>query len=87
MTPFGVYIHVPFCTKRCDYCAFATWTDRSNLIDPYLVALATDVERAVAAGMPAVTSVFFGGGTPSLVPAGALDAACCRRCRWRRAPK
>jgi len=65
-------VHVPFCARRCDYCAFATWTDRSHLIDPYLAAVVTDVERAVAAGMPAVTSVFFGGGTPSLVPASGL---------------
>ena len=65
-------MHVPFCARRCDYCAFATWTDRSHLIDPYLAAVVTDVERAVAAGMPAVTSVFFGGGTPSLVPAEGL---------------
>jgi oxygen-independent coproporphyrinogen-3 oxidase len=65
-------VHVPFCARRCDYCAFATWTDRSHLIDPYLAAVVTDVERAVAAGMPAVTSVFFGGGTPSLVPAEGL---------------
>jgi oxygen-independent coproporphyrinogen-3 oxidase len=65
-------VHVPFCARRCDYCAFATWTDRSSLIDPYLATVVTDVERAVAAGMPAVTSVFFGGGTPSLVPAAGL---------------
>jgi oxygen-independent coproporphyrinogen-3 oxidase len=65
-------VHIPFCARRCDYCAFATWTDRSNLIDPYLAAVVADVERAVAAGMPAVTSVFFGGGTPSLVPAAGL---------------
>ncbi len=69
---FGVYIHIPFCAARCDYCAFATWTDRHHLTEPYLAALATDIERAVAAGMPAATSVFVGGGTPSMVPGSAL---------------
>jgi putative oxygen-independent coproporphyrinogen III oxidase len=69
---FGVYVHIPFCAKRCDYCAFATWTDRMNLADAYLDACVTDLDRAVAAGVPAATSVFFGGGTPSLVPADAL---------------
>jgi putative oxygen-independent coproporphyrinogen III oxidase len=58
---------VPFCAARCDYCAFATWTDRHHLQHAYLDACRTDVERAVAAGMPAATSVFVGGGTPSLV--------------------
>ncbi|MEY2554248.1 MAG: hypothetical protein QOC57_2108 [Ilumatobacteraceae bacterium] len=64
--PFGVYLHIPFCRHRCDYCAFATWTDRDHLIDDYLDALRGDIERAE---LPAVTSVFIGGGTPTRVPA------------------
>ena len=36
--PFGVYVHVPFCSARCDYCAFATWTDRHHLQSAYLDA-------------------------------------------------
>ena len=72
LTPFGYYVHVPFCARRCDYCAFATWTDRADRIDDYLRACRTDIERHVAAGAPPATSVFFGGGTPSLVPAAAL---------------
>ena len=71
---FGVYLHVPFCAARCDYCSFATWTDRHHLTEPYLAACRTDLERHVAAAMPAATSVFVGGGTPSLVPAAALAA-------------
>jgi putative oxygen-independent coproporphyrinogen III oxidase len=59
---------VPFCAARCDYCAFATWTDRHHLQGAYLDACRMDVERAVAAGMPTATSIFVGGGTPSLVP-------------------
>jgi oxygen-independent coproporphyrinogen-3 oxidase len=62
--PFGVYVHIPFCTSRCDYCAFATWTDRHHLQHQYLDALRSDIERA---GLPPVTSVFVGGGTPTLV--------------------
>ena len=71
---FGVYVHIPFCAKRCDYCAFATWTDRGHLVDGYLEAVRVEAGRAVHAGMPAASSVFFGGGTPSLVPAAALMA-------------
>ena len=58
---------MPFCAARCDYCAFATWTDRHHLQSTYLEACRRDVERAVAAGMPPATSVFVGGGTPSMV--------------------
>jgi len=66
---FGVYVHIPFCARRCDYCAFATWTDRAHLVDEYLDACRVDVARH---DVPAATSVFFGGGTPSLVPAPGL---------------
>ena len=65
---------MPFCAARCDYCAFATWTDRHHLTSPYLDAVRTDVGRAVATGMPAATSIFVGGGTPSMVPAAELAA-------------
>lgn len=68
MEPFGCYVHVPFCASRCDYCAFATWADRGHLVERYLRACRRHVEREVAAGLPPVTSVFVGGGTPSLVP-------------------
>jgi putative oxygen-independent coproporphyrinogen III oxidase len=81
---FGVYVHVPFCARRCDYCAFATWTDRPHLIPAYLDAMVAEVQRARRpAGSPSgghdrlagpATSVFFGGGTPSLVDPDGLMA-------------
>ena len=67
--PFGVYLHIPFCRHRCDYCAFATWTDRDHVIDDYLAALRRDIKRAE---LSPVTSVFVGGGTPTRVPAADL---------------
>jgi putative oxygen-independent coproporphyrinogen III oxidase len=66
---FGVYVHVPFCAARCDYCDFATWTDRTHLVHDYVAACVTDVERRQ---LPPATSVFFGGGTPSLLEASEL---------------
>jgi putative oxygen-independent coproporphyrinogen III oxidase len=63
---FGVYVHVPFCSSRCDYCAFATWTDRDHLIERYAAACITEIERATEEEqLTPATSVFFGGGTPS----------------------
>ena len=69
---FGVYIHIPFCAKKCDYCAFATFTDRHQLTSDYLDAMRTHIRRSIASGMPKATSVFIGGGTPTLVPADEL---------------
>lgn len=71
--PFGVYVHIPFCARRCDYCAFATWTDRHHLTADYLAACRRQVDVAAADGsLRPATSVFVGGGTPSMVPAGGL---------------
>jgi oxygen-independent coproporphyrinogen-3 oxidase len=67
--PFGVYVHVPFCASRCDYCAFATWTDRDGLMAAYARACVAEIRRATAdEGLPAATSVYVGGGTPSRLP-------------------
>ena len=71
-TPFGVYVHVPFCRFRCDYCAFATYTDRDHLMERYAEACVGELARACDTGMPPATSVFFGGGTPSRLPADLL---------------
>jgi oxygen-independent coproporphyrinogen-3 oxidase len=68
---FGVYVHVPFCRERCDYCAFATYTDRDHLMERYADACVTELHRLEAGDdLAPATSVFFGGGTPSrLAPA------------------
>lgn len=58
--------------QKCDYCAFATFTDRHQLTSDYLDAMRTHIRRSVANGMPKATSVFIGGGTPTLVPADEL---------------
>jgi putative oxygen-independent coproporphyrinogen III oxidase len=72
---FGVYAHVPFCLSRCHYCDFVTYTGMEGLRRPYAAALLAEAELAVAATgpePPTVTSVFVGGGTPTLLPAGDL---------------
>lgn len=71
---FGVYLHVPFCAHRCGYCDFATVAvgaaPPAELLERYVTALEVDLARQVArlAPLPPVTSVFVGGGTPSLLP-------------------
>jgi putative oxygen-independent coproporphyrinogen III oxidase len=66
---FGVYVHVPFCAHRCDYCAFATYADRDHLMNDYVNAVLKEIAIAREHGLRTATSVFFGGGTPSRLPA------------------
>jgi putative oxygen-independent coproporphyrinogen III oxidase len=63
---FGVYVHIPFCRHRCHYCDFNTYEGLDALHDPYVDALVAEIERWEP-DVPAATSVFFGGGTPTLL--------------------
>ncbi len=74
-TPFGVYVHVPFCAARCGYCDFNTYT-ASELVgsgaspEGWLDAVRRELQLAAATvGRRAVDTVFVGGGTPSLLGA------------------
>jgi oxygen-independent coproporphyrinogen-3 oxidase len=75
--PFGLYLHVPYCTSRCGYCDFNTYTLRELGTDPGAApaswadgALAELVlaRRVLGQEAPAVATVFIGGGTPSVLP-------------------
>jgi putative oxygen-independent coproporphyrinogen III oxidase len=69
--PFGLYVHVPFCITRCGYCDFNTYTPAElGGVNPdaWLNALGTELELAAARlDGPTVSTVFVGGGTPSLL--------------------
>lgn len=66
----GLYVHVPFCARRCSYCDFSTGTMSAALVERYLAALEIEAEsRAAAVADRVFTSVFFGGGTPSALSA------------------
>jgi len=66
-TPLGLYIHVPFCRSKCQYCDFYSLTTKDdNLIDGYLDAICDHIKEAGAlAPNYKVDTVYFGGGTPT----------------------
>ena len=72
-TPLGLYLHIPFCRKRCKFCYFKVYTEKtSGEVRRYLEALAREVE--LLAAMPAIRGrplefVYVGGGTPSFISA------------------
>ena len=78
LSPLGIYIHIPFCSTKCDYCNFASGVYPESLVLPYLSALREEilgVKSLLAefgqASLPLsnfeVDTVYFGGGTPSLI--------------------
>ena len=62
----GLYIHIPFCKRKCNYCDFASLAGRDELIGPYLEALKADAGRSKALFAKPDT-LYIGGGTPSLL--------------------
>jgi oxygen-independent coproporphyrinogen-3 oxidase len=70
ISPYSLYLHIPFCTHRCGYCDFNTYAGLENLIPAYVDALIREIRYvATTSGtrLP-VHTIFFGGGTPSLLP-------------------
>lgn len=70
--PAGVYLHIPFCKSRCSYCDFATDVYRSaDGVDQYVDALCAEIDafQPPEGGTPNVETIYFGGGTPSLLSA------------------
>jgi putative oxygen-independent coproporphyrinogen III oxidase len=74
MRPFGVYVHVPFCRTRCGYCDFNTYTHAelgggaSQQAYPATLRQEIALARRVLAADLSVQTIFFGGGTPTLLP-------------------
>ncbi len=72
MTQAGLYIHIPFCRSRCSYCDFATGLYESTLAERYVNVLTKEIRSSSAAGAH-VDTIYFGGGTPSLLEPAQLD--------------
>lgn len=84
---FGIYLHIPFCATRCGYCDFNTYTahelttrDGRAVVSQstYLELMLAEIrmaQRVLGGSTPPVSTIFVGGGTPSLLPAGHLLAA------------
>lgn len=68
----SLYVHIPFCSHRCSYCDFNTYTSLGDLKEVYADALAVEVRQVAGGRKRPSHTVFFGGGTPSLMPVAAL---------------
>ncbi len=74
MDPFGIYIHWPYCAAKCPYCDFNSHVKRDLSEERYVAAIVSELAfYAKLAPGRTVSSVFFGGGTPSLMEAGTVE--------------
>ncbi len=72
MTAAGLYIHIPFCSSRCSYCDFATGLYQSELAEAYVRAVVEEI-RSSRQMEDEVDTIYFGGGTPSLLGPSQLE--------------
>ena len=61
----GVYVHIPFCKKKCDYCDFISYCNKDNLIYDYVQAVKAEIQSQNI--KPEITTIYIGGGTPSYI--------------------
>ena len=63
-----LYIHIPFCKQRCIYCDFYSTVLNSNKLTAYIDALCAEIQQRAALSTKPLTSIYIGGGTPSIIP-------------------
>lgn len=83
----GLYVHVPFCAHKCEYCAFYSHAPNGEVVNRYVAALIREMESVAGAWKP--STIFFGGGTPSLLTLRQWEdvLTTMNRCGWTCAPE
>ena len=68
MEPIGLYIHIPFCEKKCNYCDFLTFVNREDAVEDYVKYLKKEIEMYKGENIT-LDTIYVGGGTPSYLEA------------------
>ncbi|NLW56863.1 MAG: radical SAM family heme chaperone HemW [Firmicutes bacterium] len=71
INPLALYIHIPFCQRKCLYCDFTSFPGQREQFAAYLRALTQEIEQRLPSGLT-ITSLYIGGGTPTILPTEAL---------------
>lgn len=66
---YGIYIHIPFCVKKCNYCDFCSGNYSDEIKNKYIEKLISEIKTRLSGKEVKVDSIFIGGGTPSILPA------------------
>lgn len=68
MKELGIYIHIPFCKRKCAYCDFISFSDKTKLIEKYVLALEKEIDKCnINKDNYKIKTIYFGGGTPSFI--------------------
>ena len=61
----GIYVHIPFCKKKCDYCDFISYCGKDDLIEKYVDSVKKEINHVKIKSE--ITTIYIGGGTPSAI--------------------
>ena len=67
---FGIYIHIPFCKRKCYYCDFISYQNKTELIESYIKSMCLEIEdwkKSINSKQYNITTIYIGGGTPSYI--------------------
>lgn len=68
MKELGIYIHIPFCVKKCDYCDFVSYSNKDLLIGEYIKSILIEIDKTnIDNSKYNITTIYIGGGTPSYI--------------------
>lgn len=67
MKELGIYIHIPFCKRKCKYCDFISFANKFELIDKYIESVKEEIKNFKRDDDYIITTIYFGGGTPSVI--------------------
>ena len=63
MKEIGIYIHIPFCIKKCEYCDFVSYCNKEEYVPQYINALKKEIKNNINKEYK-ITTIYIGGGTP-----------------------
>ena len=68
MKNLGIYVHIPFCKRKCAYCDFISFPGKTKLVDKYIEALKQEINKTeISKQEYIIDTIYFGGGTPSYI--------------------
>lgn len=67
MKELGLYVHIPFCAKKCDYCDFISYCNKNDKIEEYIKVLKEEIKSNLNNKEYKITTIYIGGGTPSFI--------------------
>ena len=68
MDSLSVYVHIPFCESKCNYCDFNSFAHKEDFFEPYVNSLIDEIENCSELSQRNIDTIFIGGGTPSVLP-------------------